>query len=95
MVTTALAVHRLTARRSLRLSHILSAIAAELVMILGYFTYEFLILGLCLGIEGYGISAILNIPFNAVQGLVGILLAVFLYEILSRAGISPEKGFHT
>ena len=70
---------------SLRVSHILSALAAEIVMAAGYFFYEALFLG-------YGWGAAANIPFNCVQGLFGIVLSVVLFEFLSRAGILHFDG---
>ena len=82
MVAAVLGFCRLSVRasRSTRLFRILSAVLAELVMILGYFLYESLVLG-------YGWAALASIPFNAVQGALGIALAVATYELLDRAGI--------
>ena len=62
---------------------ILSGLAAELVMIVGYFVYEALLIGL-----GWG--ALVSIPFNAVQGAVAILMASILYQVLSKAGFQME-----
>ena len=66
------------------LSRVLSAVGAELLMIVGYFIYEALILQ-------YGIAAAANIPFNAIQGAVGVSVACLCDAIMSRAGITPEK----
>lgn len=52
---------------------ILSAVAAGMVMVTGYFLYEQLILGL---------AAVVEVPFNLGQVLVGILIAVPVYKSL-------------
>ena len=69
-------------RGSLRLTRIVSAVCAEIVMVVGYFAYEALILGL-------GLAAAANLPFNAVQGCLGILVASLVYELVVKAGIEP------
>ena len=55
---------------------ILAAICAETVMITGYYFYESLVLGL--GFEG----PLLNVPFNAIQGVFAVVTAVILIEII-------------
>ena len=64
-------------------ARVLSAFAAELVMIVGYFTYEATFLQL-----GWG--ALASIPFNAVQGAAAILIASLLYQVLTKAGFKME-----
>lgn len=59
---------------------ILSAVAAEAFMAFGYFVYESLVLG-------YGWAAAANIPFNAIQGFINIILAFLVYATLSKSGI--------
>lgn len=59
----------------------LSAVCAELVMIVGYYLYESTVV-----LHSF-IGAAANIPFNAVQGLFGIVLACVLYEFLARSAI--------
>ena len=71
-------------RLSARLSRVLSAICAELIMLVGYFLYEAFVLQ-------YGLAAAANIPFNAVQGAFGIALSLVLYEVLERAGIGVHR----
>ena len=56
----------------------LCALPGELWMIAGYFAYKALILG-------RGLAAAASIPNNCVQGLVGIVLSVLLFRLLSRA----------
>ena len=55
---------------------LLSGVAAELVMVTGYFTYEIFL---------YGVgAALLNIPFNLAQGGIAIAAATVLLFVLSR-----------
>lgn len=54
------------------------ALAAEAVMVLGYFAFEGVFLGL-------GWSAALNIPVNLVQGTVCLVAAVALAQVLERS----------
>lgn len=60
------------------LSLVSSGIAAELIMIAGYFLYAMLILG-------NGLSAAASIPGNVVQGIAGIIVSTALYKILKKA----------
>ena len=85
MVVAVLLIVRLLQklRLPLRVAHLVAAIAAEILMIGGYFCYEALILQ-------YGIAAAANIPFNAVQGAFGIMLSLVVYEVLVRAGIGID-----
>lgn len=85
MVAAVIGIRKLGARTkgSGRLFRILGAIAAELVMITGYLLYEALVIGL-------GWAAVANIPFNAAQGAIGIVLGVAAYALLHRAGLSTE-----
>ncbi len=66
---------------------ILSGIAAEAIMVLGYFCYESLILG-------YGAGAAAGIVGNCIQGVFGIAASTLLFLILSRVpsfqGLTPK-----
>jgi len=86
MVAAALLVLRLlsNAKLSVRIRRLLSAVAAELVMVLGYLIYEATLLG-------YGAGALVSVPFNAVQGLVAVAVSGLLYEALSRVGILSKN----
>lgn len=55
---------------------LLSGVAAELVMVAGYFAYESILYGAA--------SAVLNIPFNFAQGGIAIVAAIVLSLVLSR-----------
>ena len=58
------------------ISRILSGIAAEAVMILGYFIFEGVL-------YGFGASAV-NIPMNALQGALGLVLGIVLTKIFEK-----------
>ena len=85
MAVVAILLVRLLSKTKLPrpVSLVLSAVAAECVMIAGYFAYEALFLGL-----GWG--ALASIPFNAVQGGAAIVLSVSVYSLLYRAGVKAE-----
>ncbi len=63
---------------------IVGAVAGELVMVLGYFAYEALLLG-------YGLAAAGSIPGNAIQGAAGIVVSVLCYKALH--GIPSIRKF--
>lgn len=60
---------------------LLSGVAAELVMVAGYFAYESILYGAA--------SALLNVPFNLAQGGIAIIAATVLSFVLSRIPL-PE-----
>lgn len=53
-----------------------AGILGEIIMVFGYFGWESLIMG-------YGLSAAASIPGNSIQGLVGMVLAIVCYKLLS------------
>lgn len=61
------------------LSHILSGIAAEAVMILGYFLFEGILYGF--------VPSLVNIPANAIQGAAGIVIGVLLITVFEKQSI--------
>lgn len=63
-------------------SRIISGIAAEIVMIVGYFVFAGLL-------YGFGPAAV-NIPANAVQGIAGILIGIILVQIIEKSKIVLE-----
>ena len=63
---------------------LLSAVCAELVMVAGYLVYEALILG-------YGFAAVLNIPFNLIQGALNIVLALLICTLLKKIGVLKKE----
>ena len=86
MVAVAIALFKLLPRLGVhhRLSRILSAVGAELVMILGYFVYEALFLG-------YGLGAAASVPFNALQGAFAIVISNLVYELIAKAGLKFDE----
>lgn len=58
----------------------LGAVAAEAVMIVGYFFFESNVLAV-------GAAAVASIPFNLVQGTVGALVGVAAAVLLDRSGV--------
>ena len=58
-------------------SRIISGIAAEIIMVLGYFVFEGFMYGF--------IPSAVNIPANAVQGVAGIILGVVLAKIFDKS----------
>lgn len=59
---------------------ILSAICAEVFMATGYLIYEAWILG-------YSFAAVLNVPFNLIQGALNIVLALLIGTLLKKIGV--------
>ena len=58
-------------------SDIISAIAAEILMVLGYFVFEGFLYGF--------VPSMVNIPANGVQGVAGIVIGVVLVKILEKS----------
>lgn len=57
------------------------AAAGETVMIGGYYLYESAALG-------FGFAAALeNVPANAVQGVFGVVLSIFLVRVIAKTGV--------
>lgn len=61
-----------------RISRIISAVIAEIIMVGGYYVFEAFIMGY--GAEG----SLVNIPYNAVQGLLGIIGGVLIYTAVNK-----------
>ena len=58
-------------------SNILSGIAAEVLMVLGYFVFEGFMYGF--------IPSLVNIPANGVQGVAGVIIGVVLIKFLEKS----------
>ena len=63
-------------------SQIIGAVLAELVMIFGYFVFEGFLYGFT--------PSLVNIPANAVQGTLGIIIGVALIKLIEKANITFE-----
>jgi uncharacterized membrane protein len=81
MVVVAVLIKRATPKLSAIWRMLLSGIAAELVMVAGYFAYETILYGAA--------TALLNVPFNLAQGGIAITAATVLSLVLSRMPL-PE-----
>lgn len=77
MCAVAILVERLARRLPSAWRYLLSALAAEGVMVLGYFTYEIILFSLPV--------AAIGIPLNLIQGAASILVASLLRILLSKA----------
>ena len=62
---------------SITSSRIISSIAAEILMVLGYFVFEGFMYGF--------IPSLVNIPASAIQGVAGIVLGVVLARIFDKS----------
>ena len=60
-------------------SGIISGIAAELVMVLGYFVFEGFLYGF--------IPSAVNIPANGMQGALGVVIGVLLAKIFEKSKV--------
>jgi len=69
----------LDGRANTDLSRIISALVAEILMVAGYLAFESIL-------YGFAPSAV-NVPFNAVQGAVGMILAFVIIKILKKRNI--------
>ena len=56
---------------------IISSLIGEIVTAVGYFLYEYFILSLTEG-------AVVNIPFNLLQGVISILVALIIYKPIKK-----------
>ena len=61
-------------------SRIISGVAAEIVMILGYFVFEGFMYGF--------IPSAVNIPANGVQGIAGMIIGIVLMKTIEKSKIT-------
>lgn len=81
MALVAVSIFRLVnKRKGILLSATISGVAAEIVMILGYFIFEGVL-------YGFG-SSVVNIPANGVQGVAGLVLGVLLIKVFGKRKIA-------
>ncbi len=64
------------------LSRIISAVLAEVFMVLGYWVFEGFLYGF--------IASVINIPANCVQGIAGIIVGVILIKIFEKSKIKLQ-----
>ena len=88
--TAALIVHAFVKKSGkLRLlGFIVSGLAAELIMVGGYYLYEATLLG-------YGFAGALEgIPGNCLQGAFGLVFGVVLVQVIAKTGVLKKlKGY--
>ncbi len=60
--------------------HILTATFSEVIMVGGYFVYEFFVIGI-------GAAALGSVIGNCMQGIVGIVASVIFYTVLNKTGV--------
>ncbi|MBQ8001849.1 MAG: ECF transporter S component [Clostridia bacterium] len=58
-------------------SRVLGGIAAECIMVFGYYAFEGVLYGF--------IPALVSLPVNAVQGVAGLILGLLLFNLFSKA----------
>lgn len=63
-------------------ARIVSGILAEIIMVLGYYVFEGFIYGF--------IASAVNIPANAIQGIVGLILGTILITAFEKSKITIE-----
>lgn len=63
-------------------SRIISAVVAEVIMVLGYFVFEGFLYGF--------VPSVVNIPANAMQGLAGIIIGIVLVKIFEKNKIMMD-----
>lgn len=63
-------------------ARIISGVAAEMIMILGYFVFEGFLYGF--------IPSLVNIPANGVQGIAGLIIGVLLIKVLKKSNITED-----
>ena len=64
-------------------SRIITGIAAESVMILGYFVFEGFLYGF--------VPSVVNIPANGVQGIAGLILGCILVKVFEKGNLYSSK----
>ena len=57
-------------------SRIISGVAAEIIMVLGYFIFDGFLYGFA--------PSVINIPANAVQGIAGLILGIILIKVFEK-----------
>lgn len=63
-------------------SRIISAVSAEILMILGYFVFEGFMYGF--------VPSLVNIPANGVQGVAGCIIGTLLMKVFEQSKITME-----
>lgn len=64
-------------KSKMRFKYIIASCLGEVIMVLGYFIYESVFVGLRFG-------ALASVPFNIIQGAVGAFIAVVIINVLNK-----------
>lgn len=76
MALAAALIHKALKKKGVTLANVTGGITAEIIMILGYFLFEWVI---------YGIGgAIPNVLPNVAQGVVGIITATLIFAVVNK-----------
>lgn len=75
----ATAAHGFAKKMPSLLAVLLAAVLAEVLMVTGYLVFEGILYGFA--------AAVVNVPFNAIQGAAGIVLGSVLIKIFSKYNI--------
>lgn len=84
-MAAALLSRKLPAKLPSRVGRLIGALAAELIMVSGYFLYAWAILGKAVT------AALTSIPSNLLQGTVGIVGGMMLIEVLDRLPFAGHR----
>ena len=76
----AFTVYTLGYKKHSFIRQIISALLAEVIMVVGYFIYEFFCMGL-------GMGALASVPYNCLQGAVAIISSTLFYVVLNKTKI--------
>ncbi len=79
-MTAALVLRSMSGSRA---GHLIGGVAAECIMVLGYFGYASLLLG-------KGLAAAASIPGNVVQGAVGLAVGLMLVTVMDRTRLTAK-----
>ena len=75
--------------KMLKKHHIVALIAGgvigEIFMIFGYFMYE-------MTVCGYGLGAIVGVPANGVQGVMGVISGIILIEVMKKTKLTQKMS---
>lgn len=88
-------------RKHRTLHLLLAGTLAEAFMVFGYFVFEFLLALIsssgaeAVTFTGAILASAASIPFNILQGVVGIAISAFLYPALSKIPVIRERRAHT
>lgn len=78
----ALSCHIISGKKEKILFNILGGISAVIILVLGYFIYEWIL---------YGVgTALADAPFNAAQGAVGLILSLPVKKIFDKSKIGEN-----